>query len=400
MLTSGPPFSVQMGHQGILFILSVCILATCHSQWTQDSFNARPPNLSSRPLAPQKAATDEELPVVFEPLTNSSDPGKVFNDSAMIEEFNEGYVQRMFARTAAIALNADLVECVDSEESCSSWAQEGYCFSNAGYMSIACPRSCDVCDLATCADNHMRCSEWAGKGECSSNPSYMLVACRESCGVCGDKAPAPSILPPEATTCHEEETNYQGRVESVVENGVESWPACSAICETMATCKAWVWVKSDTGPYSRNCALMEGFSNRAPDPNTVAGPRGCKAPGSTESFTPGGTTEAPTTTTLAPTTKGPGGKGCQEESTNYQGREGATVQGGVQSWEACSKLCEAREEVCKSWVWVKPNTGDYSLNCALMEGFSNRAQDPNTVAGPRGCGSTRDTGAKAGLENI
>merc|ERR1711915_286572 len=71
--------------------------------------------------------------------------------------------------------SADLKECKDEDSQCSRWAKEGYCFSNAGYMSIACQRSCDVCDLSICADNHERCEEWAAENECSKNKGYMRV---------------------------------------------------------------------------------------------------------------------------------------------------------------------------------------------------------------------------------
>ena len=103
----------------------------------------------------------------------------------------------MSARSAAIALaslSANLKECKDEETQCSQWATDGYCFTNAGYMSIACQRSCDVCDLSICADNHERCEEWAAENECSKNKGYMRVACRKSCGVCGPYGEAPLRL--------------------------------------------------------------------------------------------------------------------------------------------------------------------------------------------------------------
>ena len=81
--------------------------------------------------------------------------------------------------------------------------------------------------------------------------------------------------------------NYQGREYETVVKGVASWPACSDLCTRREGCTAWTWVKDDTGPYALNCALMEGFSNRAADPNTVAGDRGCKGP------KPGTTTTSP-----------------------------------------------------------------------------------------------------------
>ena len=77
-----------------------------------------------------------ETPTVFEPFDNTTEYHSFFNDSAMLDAFNERYVQRMLARTAAIALSAELSECLDQEEECEAWTAAGYCFTNAGYMSI------------------------------------------------------------------------------------------------------------------------------------------------------------------------------------------------------------------------------------------------------------------------
>ena len=243
-----------------------------------------------------------------------------------------------------------------------------------------------MCSLVECTDNHAKCGQWARDGECSANPAYMAVACRKSCGQCGDAPSAPLV-------CQEEGTNYQGRLAARVQAGVLSWPACSAICSAREGCTAWSWVREGTGPYALNCATMEGFSSKAPDPNTVAGGRGCMAPGSTEVFTtaPSVTTTEVTSitttntisTTSTTSTTSPASE-CQEEGVNYQGRESVTVVKGLASWPACSDLC-TRREGCTAWTWVKGKTGPYALNCALMEGFSNRAMDPNTVAGDRGC---------------
>merc|ERR1712126_111377 len=308
---------------------------------------------------------DDKIVFPNDPISSVDDPSDSFNDSAIIDEFNERYIHRMVARTAAIVLRAgQQTECADQEEECSAWAEAGYCFSNAGYMSVACPRSCDVCDLSVCADNHLRCGEWAVGGECTRNPSYMNVACRASCGICGTA----SLVQSQALekVCEEEDTNYQGRVGSSVVPGVQTWPECSALCDVKEGCKAWSWVREGTGSYALNCALMEGFSNRAADTNTVAGPKGCKPSGSTETFT---TTSSPDTSSTIKTTP------CEEIGVNYQGRSGSSVVRGVKSASECSQQCRNKNG-CNAWVWVVK--GDYAQNCGLMEAFTNRAPDPNT----------------------
>jgi len=169
-------------------LLISVLLATLQVGLGQDTFNEKP--VVNRKFEVPVLVDPEKT---YDPFTNETD-SSAFNDSAIIDEFNEQYLHRMVARTAAIALaslSADLKECKDEDSQCSRWAKEGYCFSNAGYMSIACQRSCDVCDLSICADNHERCEEWAAENECSKNKGYMRVACRKSCGVCGSYGSAP-----------------------------------------------------------------------------------------------------------------------------------------------------------------------------------------------------------------
>lgn len=37
---------------------------------------------------------------------------------------------------------------------------------------------------AICQDNHKRCVTWAKEGECQKNLGYMQIECRDSCGLC------------------------------------------------------------------------------------------------------------------------------------------------------------------------------------------------------------------------
>jgi len=47
-----------------------------------------------------------------------------------------------------------------------------------------------------CTDDNQYCESWAANGECEANPGYMLVSCRKSCGVCSGPGPQPTPTPP------------------------------------------------------------------------------------------------------------------------------------------------------------------------------------------------------------
>eukprot|EP00091_Calanus_sinicus_P002125 TRINITY_DN12184_c0_g1_i5.p1 TRINITY_DN12184_c0_g1~~TRINITY_DN12184_c0_g1_i5.p1 ORF type:complete len:297 (-),score=53.76 TRINITY_DN12184_c0_g1_i5:345-1178(-) len=237
-------WGIRLEHFGWLSLfLSLSILVIA-----QDTFNEKP---SSR--RKYEAPTDPEQ--TFDPFTNETDSSQ-FNDSSIIDDFNNKYLQRMSARSAAIALaslSANLKECKDEEPQCSQWAKDGYCFTNAGYMSIACQRSCDVCDLSICADNHERCEEWAADNECSKNKGYMRVACSKSCGVCGLYGEAP--LPPtnkkvgwlkyDSTDC------YQGNGGDPVPGKPDPYSnsltlsECKDVCQSEASCEGIIREASD-----------------------------------------------------------------------------------------------------------------------------------------------------------
>merc|ERR1712013_487616 len=123
----------NMGHTWNTFagllLLTAAVIA-------QNTFN-------EKPSGERKYEEPVEEEPTFDPFTNETDSSQ-FNDSSIIDEFNNKYLQRMSARSAAIAL-ASLKQDL---KQCSQWARDGYCFTNAGYMSIACQRSCDVCDLS------------------------------------------------------------------------------------------------------------------------------------------------------------------------------------------------------------------------------------------------------------
>jgi len=68
---------------------------------------------------------------------------------------------------------------------CESWAAVGECNNNPAFMIANCRKTCMACGLKTdCIDRNTNCSAWAGEGQCTSNPSYMLPMCRKSCFQC------------------------------------------------------------------------------------------------------------------------------------------------------------------------------------------------------------------------
>ncbi|KAL7551990.1 hypothetical protein ACHAWF_015200 [Thalassiosira exigua] len=92
-------------------------------------------------------------------------------------------------------------ECRDVDPKCETYASDGACDENPGYMTHKCPAACGTCgavrDAAKaaevvrsgafgepCADDDFRCLDWATMGECDNNPGYMRRSCRHSCMTC------------------------------------------------------------------------------------------------------------------------------------------------------------------------------------------------------------------------
>ncbi|XP_076096845.1 uncharacterized protein LOC143067450 isoform X1 [Mytilus galloprovincialis] len=77
--------------------------------------------------------------------------------------------------------------CKDGHLNCHSWATNGECSRNPGYMLVNCKHSCNTCNgqgSTSCTDHHQFCHDWAGSGECSRNPAYMNENCKKSCNRC------------------------------------------------------------------------------------------------------------------------------------------------------------------------------------------------------------------------
>ena len=75
-------------------------------------------------------------------------------------------------------------ECMDTNDSCRTWAADGECSSNPGFMLSACRESCFQCESAACSNDAAGCEAWAAAGECAANEKFMVSACRHACRIC------------------------------------------------------------------------------------------------------------------------------------------------------------------------------------------------------------------------
>jgi len=69
---------------------------------------------------------------------------------------------------------SDCVPHKDTHRHCESWASQGECDRNPGWMH-------KNCRLACTSDKHRHCESWAQRGECHRNSGYMLQFCPSSC---------------------------------------------------------------------------------------------------------------------------------------------------------------------------------------------------------------------------
>jgi len=77
---------------------------------------------------------------------------------------------------------------------------------------------------------------------------------------------------------------------------------------------------------------------------------------------------------------------CPDKNTNTQGRKGATVVEGIQSWSACSLKCSTRTSpTCRYWTWHHGGAGEYSYRCVLMSDLVGKVVDSNSVSGTKQC---------------
>ncbi|XP_033104243.1 balbiani ring protein 3-like isoform X2 [Anneissia japonica] len=95
-------------------------------------------------------------------------------------------------QTAAKTQVINAKGCKDKNKKCATWAKQGECKDNQGWMHNNCPVSCDTCGkpdpTVACEDAHSRCPEWAKDGNCVINKEYMKKTCAASCLVCKEDA--------------------------------------------------------------------------------------------------------------------------------------------------------------------------------------------------------------------
>lgn len=84
-------------------------------------------------------------------------------------------------------------QCQNNHSECESWAGQGECNKNPGYMAVMCRAACNACPTKaeakelkrkTCVDERSECQDWALRGECGTNPKYMLWGCPRACNSC------------------------------------------------------------------------------------------------------------------------------------------------------------------------------------------------------------------------
>ncbi|CAJ0574009.1 unnamed protein product, partial [Mesorhabditis spiculigera] len=80
-------------------------------------------------------------------------------------------------------------DCWNENQCCQTWAAQGECTRNRGYMQDFCKASCNICTpnppiRDDCSDRHPSCGSWAATGECTKNPDWMTENCRRSCNRC------------------------------------------------------------------------------------------------------------------------------------------------------------------------------------------------------------------------
>ena len=83
--------------------------------------------------------------------------------------------------------------CYDEDEACDELAAAGACH-NGSDAPLRCAYSCRACGFSKlaneaygCSDASPNCASWAANGECHKNVGYMHDTCPVSCGTCGRK---------------------------------------------------------------------------------------------------------------------------------------------------------------------------------------------------------------------
>jgi len=151
--------------------------------------------------------------------------------------------------------------------------------------------------------------------------------------------------------CPSTNTNTQGReILDRIEN-VGSWSACALKCTERKSCRYWTWHHKEAVGFEFRCVLMADFSNKAEDSNTISGTSECK---------------------------------CPLKGINTQGRQNSRVIGLEPTWKACAIKCSMFGG-CLYWTWHPDTALGFARRCVHMSGYTNLAEDSNTISGSKKC---------------
>merc|ERR1719326_872848 len=130
--------------------------------------------------------------------------GAADNSAAGVEvDLGSGGAVRMDASSSTAAVlptENPYTVAGDATAECYTWAADGQCRVNPGYMLTSCKYSCwEWFDFRSRKypdapiDKKFECHSWSERGECHKNPAYMRTACPETCE---DRYDPPEPPPP------------------------------------------------------------------------------------------------------------------------------------------------------------------------------------------------------------
>merc|ERR1712018_1119440 len=124
--------------------------------------------------------------------------------------------------------------CSDSNPHCASWASQGECKKNPGFMDTNCAKSCGKCESTdkgvVCNDIYPHCAGWASQGECQKNPTFMKANCLNSCGYCTVKSFAERCQAGELANGYREFGPAGNNYNCQCSHSANSWAyACSSV---------------------------------------------------------------------------------------------------------------------------------------------------------------------------
>jgi len=125
---------------------------------------------------------------------------------------------------------------------CRGWAATGQCKNNAAYMKKHCAKACGFCgsfkegDMSKFRAMELRCENvhsvtdcetWAKDGQCTSNEGFMKIMCKKACGLCGAVKTVKTVVKPAAKIV------YQPAAEHYVYGGLVNSSTASTVAPVM-----------------------------------------------------------------------------------------------------------------------------------------------------------------------